>query len=443
MSLAGIYSKNVLTQDGFKEATILFKNGKISEIKWKEKINDTQIEDFGSLTVMPGLVDSHVHINEPGRTEWEGFTHATQAAAAGGVTSLVDMPLNCIPVTTSLAALKEKISAVKDKLWTDTAFHGGVIPGNEDELEPMIQAGVKTFKAFMIDSGIVEFPASTPKSLEKAMRILKKHDATLLVHAEMESCIAPSMQNSENYNEYLKSRPDEWEISAIQNIIELSKSTGCQTHIVHLSTHKAVALLSSARAQGIPISVETCPHYLSLYSEDIPNGDARYKCAPPIRNKKNSEGLWQGLLKSHIDFIVSDHSPCTPQLKRLAENDLEHAWGGVASLQLTLPIIWTEMLKRKLPALYLLPWLCEAPAKLARLSNRKGQIAVGMDADILVWNPNQEVLISEKNLLTKHTSNSPYLGKKLTGTIEHTFLRGQKSFTSGKVSNHPRGTLLL
>ncbi len=425
----GIGSRRVFCEGVLKDAVVLYADGKITKIIERDQLSDDVIyQDMGDLVIMPGLVDTHVHINEPGRTEWEGFNSATQAAAAGGITTVVDMPLNCIPVTTSLDAFDEKKKSLDGQLWVDVGFHGGVIPGNHHELEAMVKAGIKTFKAFMIDSGIDEFPASTVETLNQAMPILAQQGATLLAHAEVdlsENEVSPdSKEGLASYQVFLDSRPDQWEVQAIKTLIELSHKHNCPVHVVHLSSHLALDAIQKARQQGVKITTETCPHYLTLESETIPDGDGRFKCCPPIRDIKNQEKLWKGLDDGHIDFIVSDHSPCTPALKKLEEHNLWQAWGGISSLQFGLSLIWTAIKKRDYSMADLAGWMCERPAYLVGLGCKKGQIHVGFDADFVVWNPEQEKTINAKDILHKNKLTA-YEKHRVFGVVHKTILRGQ------------------
>ena len=316
--MKAISSKRVFFNNQLIEAAVVYENGFITEICDKEKLpHNCPCQDMGNLVIMPGLIDTHVHINEPGRTDWEGFNTATQAAAAGGITTVIDMPLNCIPVTTTLDSIKVKHKCLKNQMWVDIGFHGGIIPGNEGEIANMVTAGITTFKAFMIDSGVDEFPASDKHTLEIAMPILAQQDATLLVHAELDARGQEfDIQDKSSYQEFLQSRPDQWEVDAIEQVIALSKKHQCKVHIVHLSSAKAITLIEKAQKDNIRITAETCPHYLTLSADSIPDGDGRFKCCPPIRNNKNQDQLWLGLQAGTIDFIVSDHSPCTPALKK-------------------------------------------------------------------------------------------------------------------------------
>ena len=419
---------------------LVIHEGRIAEIREQgEPPQGAQVLDAGTLVVMPGLVDTHVHVNEPGRTEWEGFASATQAAAAGGVTTLIDMPLNSIPVTTSAQALKTKLAAARAGVWVDCGFWGGVVPGNAGELENMIAAGALGFKAFMIHSGIDDFPAAQESDLRESMKILAKRGVPLLVHAELgDSKVIPA---SRHYGQYLASRPDDWESAAIALLADLCRETGCRVHIVHLSSAGALPILERARREKLPLTAETCPHYLHFAAEDVPEGRTEFKCAPPIRGKENRERLWQALREGLIDFVVSDHSPCAPDLKCSQEGDFSRAWGGISSLQFGLPVVWTEARKRGFGLPDIARWMAEEPARFAGLTE-KGRLAPGADADFILFNPEKSFDVQAAMILHRHKL-TPYTGETLSGTIEAAYLRGQKIFERGGAGPKPAGRLLL
>ncbi|MEK7432654.1 MAG: allantoinase AllB [Cyanobacteriota bacterium] len=439
-----IKSKKILTPNGFFDGYVLIKNGKIAEITDKKENLNCPIDDVGDLVLMYGIVDSHVHINEPGRTDWEGFETATKSAAAGGITTLVDMPLNCSPVTTTAKALKTKLDAVVGKLWVDCGFWGGIIPNNILELEPLIKAGVMGCKVFLIDSGIEEFPNVTESDLRDAMPILKKYNLPLLVHAEMESVVGETNEynNAKSYQAFLDSRPKSLENNAIDLVLNLCNENRCKTHIVHLSSADSLDIIQKAKDSGIPFSVETCPHYLTFNSEDISDGDTRFKCCPPIREKENNEKLWDGIKNEVIDFIVSDHSPCTANLKLMETGNIEKAWGGISGLQFSLSIIWTEAKNRGISINQLSKLMSEKTANFIGLGDVKGKIAIGYDADFVIWNPGETFTIKE-DIIQHKNKVTPYLDKELTGVVKKTYLRGNKIYENGTFLDNPIGEFLL
>jgi allantoinase len=433
-----ITSQRVITPDGEKAAAVLIKDEKILDVLPIDDIqNDCPIEDMGNDVVMPGLVDVHVHINEPGRTDWEGFETATKAACAGGITTLVDMPLNCSPVTTNMGAFNAKITSTQKKLWVDCGFYGGLIPDNLHEIESLAKAGVLGFKAFMSHSGIDEFPKVSEQNLRDILFILAKYNLPLLVHAELEDG-DNTTDDLITYESYMATRPKSWENNAIKLLISLCAEFQTPIHIVHLSSSEILNEISSARENGLPITVETCPHYLHFTAEKIADGDTRFKCAPPIRDANNREQLWRGLKSGIIDFITSDHSPCQPELKKLSEGRFDKAWGGISSVQLTLPIIWSECKNEGLSLAQLTNWLCDAPAKFIGMNDCKGQILPGKDADITCWDPDESFLVEPAMIHYKHKL-TPYDGEQLFGVVKKTFLRGNKIFDNNRFTNGPLG----
>jgi allantoinase len=404
------------------------------------------VEAAEGSVVMPGLVDTHVHINEPGRTEWEGFATATRAAAAGGVTTLVDMPLNSIPATTTLAGLKEKIAAARGQCHVDVGFWGGVVPGNVSELAPLQQAGVVGFKCFLIHSGVDEFPNVSEQDLRNALPELAKLNALLIVHAEVPGPIdqVEALPNGESkrYATFLASRPRAAEDEAVELMIQLSQEFEARVHIVHHSSADSLSKLRAAKAGGTQITAETCPHYLALAAEEIADGATEFKCCPPIRERENSEQLWLALIDGTIDFVVSDHSPCPPDLKLRESGDFLKAWGGISSLQLRLPIIWTECQERGLELGQVARWLCSEPAKQVKLNYSKGSLAPGYDADVVIWDPQKQFRVAGEKLHHRHKL-TPYEGRELSGVVEKTFLRGRKIYDDGELIGEPAGELLL
>ncbi|MEV5054148.1 allantoinase AllB [Arthrobacter sp. LAR12-1-1.1] len=381
------------------------------------------IELADDETLLPGLVDTHVHVNEPGRTEWEGFASATRAAAAGGVTTIIDMPLNSIPPTTTVAALKLKREVAEDQVFVDVGFWGGAIPGNKHELRPLHDEGVFGFKCFLLHSGVDEFPHLEADEMEEDMAELKSFDSLMIVHAEDAHAIdhAPH-PGGDRYAMFLASRPRGAENKAVAEVIERARRTGARAHILHLSSSDALPLIATAKRDGVRLTVETCPHYLTLTAEEIPNGATAYKCCPPIREASNRELLWAGLQDGTIDCIVSDHSPSTLDLKDLENGDFAVAWGGVSSLQLGLSLIWTEARHRGIPLEQVLSWMAARPAQLAGLAN-KGQLAVGYDADLSVFAPDEAYVVDASKLKHKNPI-TPYDGKALSGVVRQTYLRG-------------------
>ena len=420
-----VKSQSILVGMEFRSGFLVIRNGKIYSIESPNTQPQGEILDFGARLVLPGIVDTHAHINEPGRTEWEGFETATLAAAAGGTTTVVDMPLNSIPATTTLQALKLKQEAARNRCRMDYGFWGGIVPenaGNESELTQMVRAGVLGFKCFLIQSGVDEFKMCTRQDLEKAMPILRRLGVPLLVHAELESLVSPSKHTPSDYLSYLESRPQTWEVDAIHMMIELCKKTECRVHIVHLSAGKALPHIERAKAVGLPFTVETCPHYLTLTSEAIETGATHFKCAPPIREKSNSEALWKGLKSSTIDLVVSDHSPCTPELKRLETGDFEKAWGGIAGLQFNFSLMASEARRRDIEIQDLLQWMSARTAQFAGLT-QKGDLTPGKDADFIVYDPSQMTPVTSSRIHHRHKL-TPYLGKEIHGRVDATFVRG-------------------
>lgn len=414
--------------------TLIIGGGKITAIVDEAPLG-VPVLDCEDLAVSPGLVDCHVHINEPGRTEWEGFATATRAAAAGGVTSLVDMPLNSLPVTTTRHALELKLEACEGQRHVDVGFWGGVVPSNTLNLSDLCRGGVLGCKTFLVHSGIDEFPNTTEDDLRRSMPVLRDLGLPLLVHAELDLGATITEPNARAYAGYLQSRPHIWEDAAIEMMVRLCRETRCAVHIVHLSSAHSLKVVRDAKAEGLPFTVETCPHYLCFDAEAIPDGATLYKCAPPIREHENREALWQGLLDGVIDFVITDHSPCAPQLKLLEQGDFHGAWGGVASLQLGLSAIWTEAQKRGASLCQLATWMSRAPAAFAGLSGRKGQIAVGADADLVIWDPDATFVPVQRDLFFRHRV-SPYLGRTLRGKVMATLLAGQVVYDG---QGHPAG----
>ena len=449
-------STRVLTLAGLAPATVLVDGERISAVRgWNDispdLLSGSDLIDFGDQVLLPGLVDTHVHINEPGRSEWEGFETATKAAAAGGVTTLVDMPLNCVPETTDVQALKAKRAAAKGHAWTDWAAWGGVVPGNADALGPLARAGVPGFKCFLIHSGIDGFAWVDEADLRVALARLRGTGLPLLAHAEIAGPIDAATKKLNEagadwrkYSTFLASRPDIAEVDAIALLIRLAEEFQTPVHIVHLSSAQALPLLTAARERGVPVTVETCAQYLWFAAEDVSDGATEHKCAPPIRDAENREKLWQALEDGQIDMATTDHSPCPPEMKHRETGRFDQAWGGIASLGLALPVMWTAMqhhdrkLGRSTNIEQIGEWMAAAPAKLAGLSGRKGAIAPGADADFAVFDPEAEWTVTPDGLHFRHKF-SPYLGAKLRGRVIETWLRGERIFSAGNFSGEARG----
>jgi allantoinase len=416
-------SRQVYLPDGPRAATVTVAGGRIVAVGDYAGPDGGNVVDLDGLALLPGLVDTHVHVNEPGRTEWEGFATATRAAAAGGVTTIVDMPLNSIPSTVNAAALELKQLVAGPQAFVDVGFWGGAVPGNEPYLRELHDAGVFGFKCFLLHSGVDEFPHLEPDELEDYLRVLQTFDALMIIHAEDSRAIdrAPK-PDGDIYSHFLASRPRGAENLAIAEVIERTRWTGARTHVLHLSSSDALPMLRSAKADGLDLTVETCPHYLTLLAEEIPNGATAYKCCPPIREVGNREQLWEGLLDGTIDYIASDHSPSTLALKDLDNGDFSVAWGGIASVQLSLPVIWTEARRRGIGLDHVVSWMATKPADRVRLRS-KGRLAIGYDADLAIFAPDQGFVVDAKRL---HHRNplTPYEGKVLSGVVRKTYVRG-------------------
>lgn len=445
-----IRGRRVVTENSVGPASVHITRGYISSISIFEDVPDgcELIEADPESVVMPGLVDTHVHVNEPGRTEWEGFETATRAAAAGGVTTIIDMPLNSIPATTTLENFEAKLAAAREKLFVDVGFWGGVVPENTSELAKLCEAGVVGFKCFLIHSGVDEFPNVTEQDLREAMPELARLGATLIVHAELPGpveaacCNSSGSESSRSYETFLRSRPRQAENEAVELMIRLSRETGCRIHVVHHSSADALPMLQKAKSFGLPLTVETCPHYLHFAAEDIRDGATEFKCCPPIRERENREKLWDALRDGTIDMVVSDHSPCPPDMKLREEGDFMKAWGGISSLQLRLPVMWTNASARGFDLKQLIEWLCSAPARQVGLGHLKGALKSGADADIVIWNPEAEFRVAAESIHHRHKL-TPYDGETLRGVVEKTFLRGQMVYDGGEFFPYPLGRIVL
>jgi allantoinase len=442
-------SNRVVTPLGTRRAALLLEDGPGGLIRAvcdpADLPADAEITDFADLAILPGLVDSHVHINEPGRTEWEGFATATRAAAAGGFTTLVDMPLNCLPETTTVAALELKRAAAAGQCLIDWAAWGGAVADNQADILPLARAGVPGFKCFLVYPGCDGFTMIDREQLERALPAIAESGLPLLVHAELAEPIdaavtALNVANADwrKYPTYLASRPDEAELEAIRLMIRLCRVYGFRLHIVHLATALALPELRAARGEGLPITVETCPHYLRFAAEDIADGDTWKKCAPPIRGRANRDALWAGLREGAIDLIATDHSPCPPEMKRRDEGRFDLAWGGIASLSIALPVVWTDARARGFTLDDVVRWMSFAPSTLAGLSTRAGSLEACREANFTVYDAEATFTVTLDKLHYRHAI-SPYMGETLTGVVAATYLRGTPVFAAGDFPATPRG----
>jgi allantoinase len=417
-----VRARRVVLPDGERAAAVHTAEGRITAVTGFDDVPGDAVTLADDEVLVPGLVDSHVHVNDPGRTEWEGFATATRAAAAGGVTTIVDMPLNSVPPTTTVEALHVKREVASGQVGVDVAFWGGAVPGNADQLRPLHEAGVVGFKCFLLDSGVPEFPPLDDAGLRAALTELARFDGLLIAHAEDAGVIeaAPDPAGG-SYAGFLASRPPEAEAGAIGRLVEAARDTGARVHVVHLAAADALPVLRRARADGVRITVETCPHYLSFAAEHVPDGATAFKCCPPIREQRHQDALWTALADGDVDLVVSDHSPCTPDLKRLDVGDFGLAWGGIAGLQVSLPVVWTGARERGVPLGDVVRWMSEAPARLAGLPG-KGGIAVGKDADLVAFAPDERFTVGR---LEHRNPITPYAGLELGGVVRRTWLRGR------------------
>lgn len=431
-----IQSQRVVTPEGIRPACVEFEAGTIVSIG---PLSNEDALDFGDRLILPGLVDTHVHINQPGRTEWEGFETASRAAAAGGITCFVDMPLNSIPATTNVEALNAKRAAAKGKSLVDYAFWGGAVRRNADELLGLAAAGVRGFKCFLAPSGVEEFEMVDEADLRLALPAIARSGLPLLVHAEdSQALISGNGAVWRKYSEYLASRPDACESRAMEMLVRLCRELNVRIHIVHLASAEALPILAAARAEGLPITAETCPHYLYFHAEAIPDGATEFKCAPPIRELETQNALWEALRSGLIDLVATDHSPCPPAMKKFETGDFAAAWGGIASLSLALPVMYSAARKRNFSMCEIAKWMAERPARLAGLKNKKGRIAVGCDADFVVFAPDSPFEVTRERLHFRHAV-TPYLGQMLAGQVERTYLRGECIYADGKFCGTPGG----
>lgn len=458
MESVTIHSKRVVTPTGVIEATLILGDGKIQDVlPGHVQREGIRFESVGDKVIMPGVIDAHVHINEPGRTEWEGFDTATKAAAAGGITTVIEMPLNASPVTTTAEALRIKLDAARGKLHVNCGFYGGVVPDNIEDLDELLRSGVFGIKAFLTHSGIDEFPNVTEADLRKALPILKKHDTKLLVHCELEAPVVGSplpvvgqggrqpdnrQPTTDNriYSNYLASRPAKWETDAIALMIRLSEEFGVHVHIVHVSSAEALPLIREAKRRGLRITAETCPHYLVFCAEEIPDGATEFKCAPPIRERANNELLWEALKDGTLDILATDHSPAPPEIKEQQSGDFMKAWGGIAGLQFLLPAFWTGAKERGFSLEDVTRLLCEHPAQFLGLK-QKGRIVPGCDADLVIWDPEVSFVVKEEDIQHRHKL-TPYAGRSLGGMVVQTWINGKPAFGQSEAGRADKAPLL-
>ncbi|MFC4119471.1 allantoinase AllB [Nonomuraea zeae] len=426
-----VRSRRTVTPEGERPAAVAVQGEKITGLyDYAAPLDAAEDIDLRDLALLPGLVDTHVHVNEPGRTHWEGFDSATRAAAAGGVTTIIDMPLNSLPPTVDVAAFEVKLRAARGQCHVDVGFWGGAVPGNAKDLAPLRERGVYGFKCFLSPSGVEEFPPLTPGEVRQAMAEIAAFGGVLVVHAEDPALLAEP--SGPTYREFLDSRPGASERSAVEQVVRLAAETGVRAHILHVSSAECLDVLEAAQADGVRVTAETCPHYLTLAAERVPEGATAYKCCPPIRSEANRDLLWDGLARGVLSCVVSDHSPSTAELK---VPDFAAAWGGIASLQLGLPAIWTEAARRGYGLADVVRWMSANPAAMAEISG-KGAIKVGNDADLVAFDPHADNLI-DASLLHHKNAVTPYHGSTLKGAVLTTWLRGRP------VDGVPHGRFLL
>jgi allantoinase len=441
--MSAIYSKNCWLDGKLQEATVIFSQGIITECREGKHDDENDFTDAEDDVLMPGVIDAHVHVNEPGRTDWEGFDTATQAAAAGGITTIVDMPLNASPVTTTLEAFQKKLKATKGKLHVNCGFYGGLVPGNENEIQKLIDAGVLGIKAFLTHSGIDEFPDVGEGELTTAMKIMSGQNVPLLAHCELTDVLHGDAlsANPKSYKAYFESRPKEWENEAVNLMIRLCGLYGTRVHIVHVSSGEALEQILIAKQKGFQLTAETCPHYIYFNAEEIPDGNTLYKSAPPVRERENNEKLKRALKTGVLDLIGSDHSPAPPVLKEIASGNLKKAWGGIAGLQFLLPASWTALRHIMQPETFI-PLLTENPASMLGIADRKGKLAPGFDADLVIWSPDAVKSTNEAGIFHKHKI-SPYVSRELNGVVRKTFVNGELVYDNEKIINKNKGKWVL
>ncbi len=442
MNRYAIHSNRAVLPGGTTEATIVVEDHKILLIiEGLADGLDCELIDAADYVLMPGVIDPHVHINEPGRTDWEGFNTGTRAAAAGGITTIVDMPLNSSPVTTTIEAFREKLKAAEGKIHVNCGFWGGIVPENTTHLEELISSGVLGIKAFLVDSGLDEFKMVNEVDLRNGIPEIAKSGLPLLAHSELIKSPQDNITITD-YPSFLKSRPAKWEDDAIELLINLAEEYKCKIHIVHLSSSGALEQINRAKENGIMISVETCPHYLVFNAEKIPPNDPFYKCAPPIREEDNCNELWKALKLGLIDFIASDHSPAPPEIKEIESGNYENAWGGIAGLQFSLSAFWSGASKRGFTLDEITRLMCENPSKLLGLDNKKGKIVPGYDADLIIWNPEEKLIVQEETIQHKH-KGTPYATLDMVGVVKKTFVGGSLVFDNGEFISLSAGEIIL
>jgi allantoinase len=439
-----IQGHRVVFPTGERPAAIYIDDGIIVDVReYGDVAGATDVVDAGSSVVLPGLVDSHVHVNEPGRTDWEGFDTATRAAAAGGVTTIIDMPLNCIPATTDVGALNIKRNAARGQCHVDVGFWGGIVPGNHDQIEPLMAAGVRGFKCFMTPSGVDEFAHVSEADLGRTLPLLARSPVRrpLLVHAEDPSLLRSAQGNPRSYSTFLATRPADAEVAAIRTIAALAGEYHVAAHIVHVSSGDGAQAVAAAQASGVELTAETCPHYLTFAANEIPDGSTAFKCAPPIRSPHHRDDLWRALEQGTCTVVASDHSPAPRTLKQVDSGDFISAWGGIASLELSFRAVWTQAARRGFALTDVARWMSERPAHLGGLDHRKGALRPGFDADLVVFDPDAEITVNGADLQQRHKL-TPYAGAVLRGAVRATYLRGVRIWDDGRLAHAGKGCLL-
>lgn len=443
MNYSAIYSKRCWIENELSEATIYFHNGAISGIEKNKPKDFSHILDAGNSILMPGVIDIHVHVNEPGRSAWEGFNTATMAAAAGGITTIVDMPLNANPVTINKTNFDLKLKSTRDQLHVNCGFYGGLVPGNEMEIKSMIESGVLGIKAFLTHSGIEEFPNVAQRELDIVMPLLARYQIPLLVHCELSDTLIHSDLDShpDSYQQYLASRPASWENKAVAMMIDLCRKHSCPVHIVHVSSSQSLSMIEAAKNEGLLITAETCPHYIYFTAEEIKDGNCTFKCAPPIREASNNVELKQAIKNGVLDLIASDHSPAPPEMKEISSGNLQKAWGGIAGLQFLLSASWSSM-KDTIAIEEFIPLLTSHPAEVLSIGHIKGHIKPGYDADFVIWSPEQNFMVKEESIFHKHKI-TPYVSRILSGVVKYTFVNGELVYANESINKKNAGKWVL